>query len=122
MDCNLRADNRIDGEGMTQGVNEWRNIQDVVRLTFRALNDLVKVISSSFRTLLCHVSRHFFQSQASTIHDLEKAMQDRPTRAEVEVVIAMFGSVFYPPFSSIISQDTCVGRSTIARYCWVQSY
>ncbi len=27
MDYTLRADHRIDVEGMTQGVNEWRNIQ-----------------------------------------------------------------------------------------------
>ncbi len=29
-------------EDLRQGVNEWRNIQDIVRATFKALADVVK--------------------------------------------------------------------------------
>ena len=29
-------------DDLIQGLNDWRNIQDIVRLTFRAMNDVVK--------------------------------------------------------------------------------
>jgi hypothetical protein len=29
-------------EDLLSGMNEWRNIQDIVRLTFKALTDVVK--------------------------------------------------------------------------------
>lgn len=45
-------------EDLLQGVNEWRNIQDIIRLTFKALTDVVK-------------------AQGETLRELEKTM---PTR------------------------------------------
>lgn len=47
-------------EDLLQGVNEWRNIQDIIRLTFKALTDVVK-------------------AQGETIRELERAM---PTRVK----------------------------------------
>lgn len=38
-------------EDLLQGVSEWRNIQDIVRLSFKALTDVVRVHGESLREL-----------------------------------------------------------------------
>ena len=38
-------------EDLLQGVNEWRNIQDIIRLTFKALTDVVKAQGETIREL-----------------------------------------------------------------------
>ena len=49
-----------------KGVNEWRSIQDIVRLTFKALTDVVK-------------------AQGETVRELERQM---PTR--VKFLLTLF--------------------------------
>ncbi len=34
-----------------QGINEWRNIQDIIRLTFKALTDVVRAQGETLRDL-----------------------------------------------------------------------
>lgn len=38
-------------DDLIQGLNDWRNIQDIVRLTFRAMNDVVKAQGRTIATL-----------------------------------------------------------------------
>jgi hypothetical protein len=38
-------------DDLLHGVNEWRNIQDIVRLTFKALSDVVRQQGASIREL-----------------------------------------------------------------------
>jgi hypothetical protein len=38
-------------EDLLQGVNEWRNIQDIIRLTFKALTDVVKAQGEGIREI-----------------------------------------------------------------------
>lgn len=38
-------------DDLLHGVNEWRNIQDIVRLTFKALSDVVRAQGSSIREM-----------------------------------------------------------------------
>lgn len=49
-------------EDLLQGVNEWRNIQDIIRLTFKALTDVVK-------------------AQGETLRELEKTMPTRVNKS-----------------------------------------
>ena len=46
------------GEDLLSGMNEWRNIQDVVRLTLKSFHDVLK-------------------SQAETIHELRTQLADK---------------------------------------------
>eukprot|EP00948_MAST-09A_sp_MAST-9A-sp1_P002225 g2225.t1 len=50
---------------LIQGLNQWRNIQDIVRTTFKALHDVV-------------------QAQGQTIEKLELELEKRPTWTEIE--------------------------------------
>merc|ERR1711871_194063 len=38
-------------EDLLSGLNEWRNIQDIVRVTFKALHDVVKAQGEAIRAL-----------------------------------------------------------------------
>ena len=38
-------------DDLTQGLNEWRNIQDVVRLTFKAFHDVLQAQGDAVRAL-----------------------------------------------------------------------
>jgi hypothetical protein len=38
-------------EDLLQGANEWRNIQDIIRLTFKALTDVVKAQGEALKEL-----------------------------------------------------------------------
>ncbi|KAK3245432.1 hypothetical protein CYMTET_44996 [Cymbomonas tetramitiformis] len=38
-------------EDLIQGLNEWRNIQDIVRLTFKAFHDVLKAQGDAIKTL-----------------------------------------------------------------------
>jgi len=38
-------------EDLLHGINEWRNIQDIIRLTFKALTDVVKAQGETLRDL-----------------------------------------------------------------------
>ena len=56
-------------EDLLNGINEWRNIQDIVRLTFKALSDVVK-------------------AQGAKIHELEQGVAARPTKSEISVSLS----------------------------------
>jgi hypothetical protein len=60
------AENPLSPDDLIQGLQDWRNIQDIVRLTFRAINDVVK-------------------TQGRTIAQLEKKLEDKCSRGEVRV-------------------------------------
>jgi hypothetical protein len=55
--------------GLVQGLNEWRNIQDIVRLTFKAFHDVLK-------------------AQGDAIKKLEKALDSKSDRREVAAALA----------------------------------
>jgi hypothetical protein len=52
-----------------QGLNEWRNIQDIVRLTFKAFHDVLK-------------------AQGDAIKKLEKVIDSKADRREVAAALA----------------------------------
>mmetsp|Transcript_29692 Transcript_29692/g.95427 ORF Transcript_29692/g.95427 Transcript_29692/m.95427 type:complete len:501 (+) Transcript_29692:516-2018(+) len=45
------ATNTVIVEDLIQGLNEWRNIQDIVRLTFKAFHDVLKAQGDAIKTL-----------------------------------------------------------------------
>ncbi|GLC46051.1 hypothetical protein PLESTM_001819700 [Pleodorina starrii] len=51
-------------DDLTQGLNEWRNIQDIVRLTFKAFHDVLR-------------------TQAEAIKALERSVETKASRAEM---------------------------------------
>jgi hypothetical protein len=61
-------------DDLIRGQAEWRNIQDIVRLTCKAMNDVVV-------------------SQSKRINELEAALADRPTRAEINPTLAQKASI-----------------------------
>jgi DNA-binding IscR family transcriptional regulator len=61
-------------EDLLQGVNEWRNIQDIVRLTFKALTDVVK-------------------AQGETLRELERQMPTRASKAELNSGLSLKASI-----------------------------
>ena len=65
----MNSSSSLDVDDLIQGLGEWRNIQDIVRVTFRALNDVVK-------------------AQGARIAELEQALVDRPTRDELQASLA----------------------------------
>merc|ERR1711871_275852 len=54
---------------MMNGLNEWRNIQEIVRMTFKALHDVVR-------------------AQGESIKKLEQNLEYRATKNDVEAVAA----------------------------------
>ena len=70
-------------EDLLQGMNEWRNIQDVVRNTFKALHDVIKAQGEAIRTLERQLeqksSKAETQAQLSrkaAILDINKSLSD----------------------------------------------
>ena len=49
---------------LLEGLNDWRNVQDIVRLTFKALSDVIK-------------------SQGSSIAELEREMGSKASKSEM---------------------------------------
>ena len=41
----------LESSHSSQGINEWRNIQDIIRLTFKALTDVVRAQGETLRDL-----------------------------------------------------------------------
>ncbi|CAG9326047.1 unnamed protein product [Blepharisma stoltei] len=56
-------------DDLLQGLNEWRNIQDIVRLTVKALTDVVK-------------------AQGSAIKDIERQLPQKASKAELSMSLA----------------------------------
>jgi len=56
-------------DDLLKGISEWRNIQDIIRLTFKALSDVVK-------------------AQGQGIQELERQMQTRVTKAELQSAVS----------------------------------
>ena len=56
-------------DDLLKGLNEWRNIQDIVRLTFKALSDVVRI-------------------QGQAIHDLERQVPLKVSRSEFTVSLS----------------------------------
>jgi hypothetical protein len=78
-DSFLRDSVRASGHGLVvddliQGMGDWRNIQDIVRLTFRAVNDVLK-------------------EQGTRIADLELALADKASRDEMRQSLALKAGV-----------------------------
>ena len=68
-------------DDLIQGLNDWRNIQDIVRLTFRAVNDVVKSQARTIATL------------ESKVDVLECTLADTASRSEVEAALAQKASI-----------------------------
>jgi hypothetical protein len=70
-------------DDLLQGMNEWRNIQDIVRVTFKALHDVVK-------------------AQGATIQRLEEELLNKATWQEVPF---LFGPTMSPSLNQTV-RDT----------------
>jgi hypothetical protein len=53
-------------DDLLQGMNEWRNIQDVIRSTFKALHDVIK-------------------AQGDAVKSLERQMETKASVTDVQV-------------------------------------
>jgi hypothetical protein len=97
------------------GANDWRNVQDIVRLTFKALSDVVRAQGASLRELerqmpnklsksefnsgmaikanasdISRTVQEVFVSLESKLHleDLETLLADKVSRSEVQYLIS----------------------------------
>ena len=61
-------------DDLIQGLGEWRNIQDIVRVTFRALNDVVKSQATRSRA---QNRKHAREILAQRLDDLQNGEQSR---------------------------------------------
>lgn len=59
---------------LLQGKNEWKNIQDIVKLTFKAICDTVK-------------------SQGTAVRELERQMQTKASTAEMSTGLSLKANV-----------------------------
>ncbi len=57
-------------DDLLKGLNDWKNVQDIIRLTFKALSDVVRV-------------------QGEAIRDLERASQTKVSRSELTSSLAV---------------------------------
>ena len=57
-------------DDLLKGLNDWKNVQDIIRLTFKALSDVVRV-------------------QGEAIKDLEHGLQTRVSRSELTSALAL---------------------------------
>ena len=64
-------------DDLLRGVNDWRNIQDIVRLTFKALVEIVKNQGSSIRELERQLPTRI------TCPELQSAFSQKADYAEV---------------------------------------
>ena len=60
-------------EDLISGLNDWRNVQDIVRLTFKALSDVVK-------------------SQGTTVKELELQIPSKASKADIAQCMALRSS------------------------------
>ncbi|KNC56011.1 uncharacterized protein AMSG_02023 [Thecamonas trahens ATCC 50062] len=63
-------------EDMANGLNEWRNIQEVVRFTFKYLTEKV------------HAQEHTLAAQAEAISRLERMLEQKASRGEMQGLLA----------------------------------
>ena len=71
-------------EDLTHGLNEWRNIQDVVRLTFRAFHDVLRAQGEAIQRLEeGAASREDTSDLARRIADLNHQMDLRALKSDV---------------------------------------
>eukprot|EP00742_Colponemidia_sp_Colp-10_P010428 GILJ01011451.1.p1 GENE.GILJ01011451.1~~GILJ01011451.1.p1 ORF type:complete len:694 (+),score=153.66 GILJ01011451.1:27-2084(+) len=102
-------------EDLLQGLNDWRNIQDIVRLTFKALYDVVKAQGEAIRQLEKQVDTkaskmelhslldtkvntvqftqmvneiQFILSSKPSIDDLHNATEDKVKRSDMQTALA----------------------------------
>ena len=67
-------------EDMANGLNEWRNIQEIVRFAFKALTE--KVESQA----------HALAAQAEAISRLERSLEQKASRAETQGLLGQKAS------------------------------
>lgn len=68
-------------EDLSNGLNEWRNIQEVVRVTFKILDDTVKQHSVQIKQLNEQIAR------------LEKQVESKPSKTELQTAVASKASI-----------------------------
>ena len=72
-------------EDLTHGLNEWRNIQDVVRLTFRAFHDVLRAQGEAIQRLEeGAASREDTSDLTRRIADLNHQMDLRALKSDVQ--------------------------------------
>ncbi len=64
-------------EDLSYGLNEWRNIQSVVRETFKIFHDVLKSNSEAIK------------SQAAAISRLEKALENKTNKNEIQSSLSL---------------------------------
>lgn len=68
-------------EDLSYGLNEWRNIQTVVRETFKVFYDVMKYNSEAIK------------SQAAAIQRLEKALDNKVNKTEFQGAIGNLNTI-----------------------------
>lgn len=74
-------------EDLSYGLNEWRNIQTVVRDTFKLFHDALKSNSEAIK------------SQAAAISRLEKAIESKANKSDIQTSL---GSLEHNSFLNFI--------------------
>lgn len=70
-------------EDLSRGLNDWRNIQHVVRLTFKSVCESVDALSLQVRQ-----QQEYIRRLETTLADQERLIKERVTRAEVAMEIS----------------------------------
>eukprot|EP00960_Hanusia_phi_P007710 220838-Hanusia_phi.AAC.1 len=62
-------------------MNEWRNIQDVIRSTFKALHDVIK---AQVRRMPPSSSHPSLAAQGDAVKSLERQLEGKASSADVQ--------------------------------------
>lgn len=83
-------------DDLLKGLNDWRNIQDIVRLTFKALSDVVRTQGQAIRDLErqlpLKVSRNEFniglsqKANSDEIEELQTALESRVPYLDIQIL------------------------------------
>ena len=82
-------------EELLSGLNEWRTVPEIVRLTFKALSDIVKSHSSILKELEIQIATKANRSelvQKANLTDLNRAFSDprnNPDTKSIETLYAL---------------------------------
>ena len=73
------------GEDLLSGVNEWRNIQDVVRLTLKSFHDVLKSQAETIQDLGRRLEGKVGEEDFSDLRDRQRKAELRADELESQV-------------------------------------
>lgn len=87
-DLSLDPSSTVVVEDLLQGLNEWRNIQDIIRLTFKALSDVVKSQGNEIKELERQVSQKVGRAEFNSVtQQKSNSMEVSQRFAEIEAAL-----------------------------------